>query len=176
MRPMCARRPLRCWLSQVWPAVALAVGFEPLLEQRRVERIDSVAAAAVRRSARRSGPLATPIPATPNPAPSPSLPLPATLLIFEPVVVARGPGTHPLRSRTRPSACRPGASFGSGDPRKSQTKRYRPAPRGSGFPAPLQHPPNDAGSPTGTKVHHRQSRLTPSVTQPRRLSNRVDSS
>ncbi|MCA1822365.1 MAG: hypothetical protein LC644_11650, partial [Pseudonocardia sp.] len=49
------------------PAVMFAVAFE-LSEQRRVKRSDSVAAAAVAHSAPRSGPLTTPIPATPNSA------------------------------------------------------------------------------------------------------------
>ena len=73
-----------------WPAVVFAVAVESLLEPRRVARIDSVAAAAVIHSAPRSGPLAIPIPATPNPAPSQSLPLPDTPLTLKPVVPAPG--------------------------------------------------------------------------------------
>jgi hypothetical protein len=80
---------------------------ELLPELRRVARIGSVAAAAVVHSAPRSGPLTTPIPATPNSAPSPSLPLrryaSSRWCRLRPEV------PDPLWSGTRPPACRPGA-------------------------------------------------------------------
>lgn len=81
-----------------WPAVAFAVAFELLLQQRRAERPGNVAADAVARSAPPSDRLATPVPATPDRAPSSPLTLPATPLSLKPVEPAQAPVTPPAQA------------------------------------------------------------------------------
>jgi hypothetical protein len=93
-----ARPEVTAVLVAGWPAVAFAVAFELLLQQRRADQSATVAAAAGARSAPPQVPSATPPPATSTQAPLPPLPLPAVALSPEPRATAPVAVTPPVEA------------------------------------------------------------------------------